>query len=171
MEKQDRASQLNPCLSSALSEREKCSAFATIRIDDKEESCDDHDLPFFSRLLRRLFAASESSLSLSFFAESDKLSQLNCRFNAVAFRADARLSGVFLAEEVGLSNRLGSGVKLFGSLVALRFALVKPLFTGVKPPELTAVNPPDVGACEGWGGASLIGVSRSVSIFNPLMLA
>lgn len=170
MIKQDRASQLNPCLSCTI-RKGKCSAFATIRIDDREESSDNQDLPFFSRLLRRLFAASESSLSFSLFAESDKLSQLNCRFNAVAFRADARLSGVFFAEEVGLSNRLGSGVKLFGSLVALRFALVKPEFIGVKPPELTAVNPPDVGACEGWGGASLIGVSRSLSIFNPLILA
>ena len=47
-----------------------------------------------------------------------------------------------------------------GSLVALRLAPLELEFTAVNP-ELTAVNPPDVGACA-RGGASSIGVSRSV---------
>lgn len=144
-EKRDRSSQLKSLRMVLKSETEML-CVATTLIDSREEESNSHHSPFLSRLLRRLLAASGSSSSLSFLADSDELSQLSCRFNAVSFRLEARLSGVFFAEEAGLSNRLGSGVKLFGSLVTLRLTLVKPAFAGVNPPELTAVNPPDVGA-------------------------
>ena len=72
-------------------------------------------------------------------------------------RADGRYSGVALAEESGLSKvRLG-GVKLVSSRSRLEIEtgvkVAGAAFTGVNPPELTAVNPDDTGGggCENGG--------------------
>lgn len=122
-------------------------------------------VPFLRRLLRRLPPSVSSLSSASFLAESEELSQLIWRLSAVATRLDARLSGVFLADGVGLSNRFESGVKLLESPLVPRLTLVNPELTAVKPPELIAVKPP-----AGAGGASAIGVSRSTSFLTPLMV-
>ena len=89
---------------------------------------------------------------------------------AAAASPIGRLSGVFLAEEPGVSNRFGSGVKLLLSPFAVRLAELDAALTAVKPPELMAVKPPGVLAEVGAGGASSIGVSRSVSFFKLLKL-
>jgi hypothetical protein len=119
-------------------------------------------IPFLRRLLRRLeLSMSPLSLSGSFFAESDALSQLVCLFTATAdASSDTRVSGVFFTEGAGLFTLFGSGVDLL--------TLVNPLFTALNPPELMAVKPPPGAGVDAF--ASGIGTSPSASFFTPLKL-
>ena len=74
--------------------------------------------------------------------------------------AEGRYSGVFLAEDIGLSKGRRGGVKLLLSSRSLRFILtgVKVAgaeLTGVKPPALTGVKPEVIGAGCGVGASSI----------------
>ena len=117
------------------------------------------DIPFLSRLL--LLLPLSSSLSRPFSLADSRLSTLICRFSEFAGpKPEGRYSGVFLAEVIGLVNCF-EGVPDLTSAAGWRLTLVNPPeFTGVKPPELMAVNPlvTDCGA-EGW--VSRTGVSLS----------
>lgn len=90
-------------------------------------------------------------------------------------RPDGRNSGVFFADDAGLSNRLRGGVKLLSSR-SLRLEtgvnIAGAELTGVKPPAFTAVNPDDVTGCDGGivvaGGVGVAaGESRRGIFFRP----
>ena len=128
-------------------------------------------LPFLSRLLRLLPAspsASSFSAPLSFFT----LSQLNVRFKdeATATILWDRCSGVFLELENGLPFCLVAATGLMSGCDGA-LTLVKPAFTALNPPELTAVQPDVAGGGGGGGGPSLVGVSRSPSFVCPFTVA
>ena len=122
----------------------------------KKKKCS--NVPFLRRLLR-LPPLSLSSGWLPFPRES-VLSTLSCLFNnglevkplttGADPRAEGRYSGVFFAEDAGLSNTLLEGVKFLSSRSRrARVTGVKvagAVLTGVKPPAFTAVKPEVTGA-------------------------
>lgn len=75
-EERDRSSQLKSLRMVLKSETEMLYV-ATMWIDSREEKSNSHHSPFLSRLLRRPLAPSGSSMSVSFLADSDELSQLS----------------------------------------------------------------------------------------------
>jgi hypothetical protein len=132
-------------------------------------------VPFFNRLLR-LPPFSPSSGGWLPLRES-RLSWLNCLFNigfdvkplrtGAELRPDGLYSGVFLADDIGLSKGLrGGGVKLLLSSRSRRpktgVKLAGVELTGVKP-EFTGVKPDVTGFGFGATGGSSIGI-----FFMPL---
>jgi hypothetical protein len=86
-------------------------------------------------------------------------------------RVEDRNSGVFFAEDIGLSKCFGD-VKLFVSVGSGRLTLVDPVPTAGKlpePNELMGVKPRKAGA-DADIGASLMEISRSPSCLTALLV-